>query len=127
MADGNQAEQRQQKEAEKENEATSSIVLGQPEPGRDIFADKQLKGVKSEPAKEQTKEEVKQEAVSEEEKVVSVAAPEVPESKIEEAIIGDNEALDPIEEPVKAKEGPLVEHDAVADQVAKELYPDAVD
>lgn len=165
--------QQHQQQAAKE-ESTKSVAHGLPEPGRDIFADKEKNDIKSEERKpkpkveEEEKEEklfvdtnVKKEeptdakkdestdskkdeptGVEGEAKVISTAAPppKIAEVIPEADVVVDNEGVDPVPEekaapeasevtevPGGKKAGPLVEDEAVADDVAKELYPEAAD
>ncbi|KAK0455735.1 glycosyltransferase family 39 protein [Desarmillaria tabescens] len=125
-------------------EHTTTIGVGKPEPGRDIFAGAPVKDVPSQPAKH-----VQQEMeISEEKEISSVGQPTKEEAKTqiqteekvtvekaeEKPVVKDEDpappAAEPEPEPVPVAEkpaGPLGEADAEADKIAHELYPEEAD
>ncbi len=128
--------------AAKPEEHTTTIGVGKPEPGRDIFAGAPVKEAPS-----QHHNPVQQEMeISEEKEISSVGQPtkgeaktqvqteeKVVEEKAEEkSVIKDDEppAPEPETEPVAVVEkpaGPLGEAEAEADKIAHELYPEEAD
>jgi dolichyl-phosphate-mannose-protein mannosyltransferase len=121
----------------------TSVVVGMPEPGRDIFAGEPAKGIKSEirpsqpppPQKEISSVISEQTTTSEPEaapvsslestssssaKAASHSNPDTtsPPEKLQDTTDGDSEAKDKLA-------GPVGEAEAEADRAAKELYPDA--
>lgn len=128
----------------------TSVVVGMPEPGRDIFAGQPVKEVPSQPVPPQppvveVEEKVisavvqpppAAEAIEKEKEPVDAAgedpvplAKEIPLPKDEdEAVVGADEEADVDAEAKLVKEaGPLGEAEAEADKIAHELYPDDAD
>lgn len=118
-------------------EHTTTIGVGKPEPGRDIFAGAPVKQVPSQPPNA-----VHQEMeISEEKEISSVGQPTKEEAKtqvqVEEKVVDEEPEEKPMvkdEEPpapeavaVEKPAGPLGEAEAEADKIAHELYPEEAD
>ncbi|KIK35359.1 hypothetical protein CY34DRAFT_96221 [Suillus luteus UH-Slu-Lm8-n1] len=109
-----------------EDEQSTAVPIGAPEPGRDVFAKDKQKEIKSQmialqdvPANADEKE------IS---AVTFTAAPEVvAEGKKEIRVQGGDVELGEDVADHRKPHGPLDHEEAIADQVAHELYPEARD
>lgn len=121
----------------------TSIVVGMPEPGRDIFAGEHAKGIKSEtpaaeppaPKKEismviseqTTTSEVQTESAPPTESIDSISLETASSSSLDatSAVETQQETTQDVKTDIEKVTGPLGEAEAEADRAAKELYPDA--
>jgi dolichyl-phosphate-mannose-protein mannosyltransferase len=102
----------------------TTVVVGKPEPGRDIFAGEPAKNVKSSDAGPPREPEMpKVKVVSEVNTATTPAA--TTSVKDENPPASKDESTESREEAGGTPQYPLPEADALADKIAKELYPEA--